>query len=83
MPEPLGDRLGGRGRELAAAPGRRVGPRDERGDLVAAGEPLEDVGAEGRGRRDRDPRGSPSAEDGLRPQLGRAPPAGIRRRCGR
>ncbi len=54
-PEPLGRLLGGGRRELAAATARLVGTREQQHDLVLGGEALEDVGAEGGGRCDRDP----------------------------
>ena len=44
-----------RRRELAAAAARRVGPREQVGDLVPRREPLEDVGAERSRRGDGEP----------------------------
>ena len=43
-----------RRRELAATAARRVGPRQHLRDVVCRGEPLEHVGAERRGRSDRE-----------------------------
>ena len=55
-PESLGDILRRWRRLPPAPPGWRVGPRQQRGDLVPLGESLEYVCAERRGRRDRDVR---------------------------
>jgi hypothetical protein len=54
--EPLRRRLRGRGRGAAAAAARTIRPREQRDDVVPAGEPLEHVGAERRRRRDGEPR---------------------------
>ena len=53
-PEPLCRCLRRRRDELSPAAGRRVGSRENARDLMSRGEPFEDVGAERRGRCDRD-----------------------------
>ena len=54
-PQPLGRLLCGRRRDAPPAPRGLVGPRQQLDDLELRREPLEDVGAERRGRGDRDP----------------------------
>ena len=55
-PESLGDDLGRRRGNLAAASLRRIGPGQEDGDLVLRGEPLQHIRPERRRRGDGDPR---------------------------
>ena len=64
----LRDLLGRRRKELAASSCLRVRTCQDAADLVAGCEPLQDVGAERAGCRDRDTVDSPRAEDRLRPE---------------
>ena len=56
-PELFGDELRRRRRELPAAPGRAVGTRQQRRDVVSRSQPLEHVRAERRRGGDGDPHG--------------------------
>ena len=82
-PEPLGRFLRRRRDVLPSPTCWRIRARQQRGDRVPCREPLEHVGAEGRGRGDRDlaqltvRRGLAEAE------ASRARCAGTPRRCGR
>ena len=55
-PQALGGQLGRRRRVLAAPARGRIGPRENTADVVVRGQPLQDVGAERRGRSDRERR---------------------------
>ncbi len=66
----------------AAAPARRVGPRQQRDDLMGGGEPLEHIRAERRRRGDGDASHGREANGGAGPAGGaRAPRAATPRRC--
>ena len=53
-PQALGGQLGRRRKVLAAPARGRIGPRENTADVVVRGQPLQDVGAERRGRSDRE-----------------------------
>ena len=82
--EPKRGLLRRRRRRPAAAPARRVGPRQQRDDLMGGGEPLEHVRAERRRRGDGDASHDREANGGASPAGdARAPRAATRRRCAR
>ena len=62
----LGNLLGGCRLLVAAAAASRVGPRQERRNLVAISKPFEHVGPERRRRGDRDPRHDSDYREAMR-----------------